>query len=256
RYWTPQLTYVEALYYMHIRYDSMAKARLTRIITGYAGTPMADKAKNTLRVLNDREKIEAYLTNLKVTRAKDDTLAMGKVEKPPVKLPPADSLAFKAVPKGKPDSAKMITAGKPDTLSAKKPVAFASAFVSAPEKPHAVVLIMNKVDPVYVTESRNAFDRYNRENYYAKHFDINIVTLSDSIRLVTINGFENADAALSYMSKAAAVSGREILPWLPANKYSFIIIDDQNLGILQSNKDISGYKQFLSFYFPGKFPPK
>jgi hypothetical protein len=118
-----------------------------------------------------------------------------------------------------------------------------------------VALIMNKVDPVYVTESKNAFDRYNRENYYGKHFDISQVSLSDSIKIVVINGFENAAAALQYLDKAGKVAGREILPWLPANKYTIIIINDQNLSTLQSNKDIQAYRKFLSVYFPDQFPP-
>jgi outer membrane protein assembly factor BamD (BamD/ComL family) len=254
RYWTPQLLYVEALYYMHTRHDSLAKATLNHIISTYTGTGMDDKAKNTLRVLNEREKIEEYLTNLKVTRAKDDSLGLADNGKDQTKTATADTAAAKPVAKLKVDSAR-VSNNKPDSLQAKKPAIFASAFTAAPARPHAVALIMDKVDPVYVTESKNAFDRYNRENFYGKHFDINIVALSDSIKIVLINGFENADAALAYLDKTGKLAGREILPWLPANKYSFIIIDDQNLAVLQTNKDIQAYKKFLSVYFPGKFPP-
>jgi hypothetical protein len=236
---------------MHTRHDSLAKATLGRIISTYSGTGMSDKAKNALRVLNNREKLEEYLTNLRIVRASGDSAAAvnnGKGQPQPA----ADSAALKAAVTSKTDST-LAPVKLPDSLRVKPPVAFASAFIAAPEKPHAVALIMNKVDPVYVTESKNAFDRYNRENYYGKHFDINTVILSDSIKIVMINGFENANAALAYMEKAGKIAGREILPWLPADKYTFIIIDDQNLATLQSNQDIQAYRKFLSVYFPGKF---
>jgi tetratricopeptide (TPR) repeat protein len=254
KYWTPQLLYVEALYYMHTRHDSLAKATLNHIISTYAGTGMSAKAKNTLRVLNEREKLEEYLTNLKVVRAKEDSVAAVNNGNAQAKNAAPDSAGRISATKVKPDSAQALKK-IPDSLQAKIPANFASAFTAAPEKPHAVALIMDKVDPVYVTESKNAFDRYNRENYYGKHFAINTVILSDSVKIVLINGFENANAALAYMEKAGKMAGREILPWLPANKYSFIIIDDQNLAILQSNKDVQAYRKFLSVYFPGKFPP-
>ncbi len=215
---------------------------------------MAAKAKNTLRVLLEREKIEEYLTNLKIKRSADDSLAVDNAKAQP-KIPGIDSAVQSLKTKLKPDSGQLVKQ-KADTLQVRKPPAsFSSPFTAAPERPHAVALIMNKVDPVYVTESKNAFDRYNRENYYGKHFDINQVSLSDSIKMVVINGFENAASALHYLDKAGKVAGMEILPWLPANKYTFIIIDDQNLSTLQSNKDIQAYRKFLSVYYPDRFPP-
>ncbi|MDP4212203.1 MAG: hypothetical protein Q8926_06215 [Bacteroidota bacterium] len=254
KYWTPQLEYVEALYYMHTRHDSLAKVTLSHIISKFTGTPMAAKAKNTLRVLLEREKIEEYLTNLKIKRSTDDSLAMDSTNMQP-KIPVTDSAGMNQKAKIKADSSRLVKQ-KTDTLQFRKPPpSFVSSFTAAPERPHAVALIMDKVDPVYVTESKNAFDRYNRENYYGKHLEITQVALSDSIKMMVINGFENANAALLYLDKTEKVTGREILPWLSANKYSFIIIDDQNLTTLQSNKDIQAYRKFLSVYFPDRFPP-
>jgi outer membrane protein assembly factor BamD (BamD/ComL family) len=254
KYWSAQLIYVEALYDMHTRRDSLAKANLNRVIARFSGTPMAAKAKNTLRVLMERERIEQYLSNLRISRHTDDSLVIDSLARTqPNKPVPDSALARKAQIKADSSQAAKI---KADSLKPATPtVAFASPFSLSPDKPHAVALIMNKVDPVYVTESKNAFDRYNRENYYGKHFDIGLVSLSDSIKIVVIGGFENASAALTYLAKTSKVTGQEILPWLPAAKYSFIIIDDQNLSTLQTNKDIQAYKRFLSVYYPDRFPP-
>jgi hypothetical protein len=68
-----------------------------------------------------------------------------------------------------------------------------------------------------------------------------------------ISGFGNAVAALDYLDKAKKAAPRDIVPWLPAAKYSFIIITDDNLALLKSNIDLPAYLKFLSSYFPGKF---
>ena len=74
KYWTPQLMYIEALYYIHYRYDSIGKVTLNKIIAGYKGTTMGAKAENMLRVLNERERIEAYLRNLHIQRMAEDSI--------------------------------------------------------------------------------------------------------------------------------------------------------------------------------------
>ena len=253
KYWTPQLMYIEALYYIHYRYDSMGKASLNRIILKYPATPIMLKAKNVLRVLNERERIENYLRNLHVSRLPEDSieLAANANTQPNTVVPTKSQTAVNQ--KLNKDSGQVISK-KPDSVQIKVPASFVSPYIWSPEKPYTVALIMTKVDPVYVTESKNAFDRYNRENYYGKNYDINLQSISDTTKMMIIRGFENSGAALTYLDKAGNAAGREIIPWLPANKYYFIIIDDQNLETLKTLKDMQQYKKFLSVYSPGKFP--
>jgi len=128
-----------------------------------------------------------------------------------------------------------------------------SVFAFTPDKPHSVLIVMDKVDPVYISESRNAFNRYNQENFYSQSLTIDNSSLSDTLKLVVIGSFENAAAALDYMQKVKASAPREIVPWLPANKYTFQVISTQNLGLLLSNKDMPAYRKFLAAGYPGKF---
>ncbi len=145
----------------------------------------------------------------------------------------------------------LIVIRKPDAAQLKAQTLFAaSPYIWAPDNPQSVVLVMNKVDPVYVTESKNAFDRYNRENFYGKNYEISKESVSDSTKLMVIHGFANAAAALTYLDKAGNAAPREIIPWLPATKYYFVIIDDRNLEILKVNKDMQLYRKFLQVYSP------
>jgi len=330
------LLFIESVYYIHDQQDSLAKLELNRIIARYSGTPIAEKAKNFLDVLSRRKQIEEYLTNLKIERAKEDSVVNNddrnlvrsmdtsqikkqppsddtiKIVKPktdlariqPGRQKRTDSLDS-GIPKIKIDNLQLtkiktnaatlallqhqmdsieqnelrkiqktrsdsiqnrIANVKMDSIKnamqklkadsaqlSKNLQTMQSVFAFAPQKPHNVALLITKVDPVYVTETRNAFNRYNRENYYNKTMNISNISLNDSLKLVVIGGFENADAALDYFDHARKTAPREVIPWLPANKYSFLIITDDNLLILQSNKDIEEYKRFLSAFYPGRF---
>jgi hypothetical protein len=116
------------------------------------------------------------------------------------------------------------------------------------ESPHAVVILLNKVDPVYVSESRNAFNRYNAENYSGKPITINNQPLNDSLKLVVMTGFDNAAVALDYLNKTQPIASTQIVPWLPAGKFSFLLISLQNLEVLKNNLDLEGYRRFYKRY--------
>jgi len=254
-FWSPQLLYIEAVYYVHERNDSAAKVTLNNINSLYPNTPMAAKARTMIDVLSRRKQIEDYLTKLQIERPKDDDsitvpaqvgtpMVQGQVvNKPPVRLLITDS--------GK-------TINKPvDTSLTAKKTALAppasSQFVNAPELGHYVVLVMDKVDPVYVSEAKNAFTRYNKEKYYNRQIDINPLPLTDDIRFMLIGKFENAAVALDYLDKSRKLAASDIIPWMPAAKYSFIIITDNNLEILKNSKDVPAYKRFLIQNFKDVF---
>jgi hypothetical protein len=98
------------------------------------------------------------------------------------------------------------------------------------------------VDPVYVGEAKNAFNRYNKQTYTP----IETVNqpLTDSLTLVVISPFPNAAAALDYTRKTAEIAETRIIPWMPKGKFSFIVITPQNLGMLRSRKNLSEYLLF------------
>ena len=260
-YWTPQLLYIVAVYHVHQREDSAAKVVLNNIISLYAGTPMAAKAKRMIDVLGRRKQIEDYLTKLKIERPKEDSTAdpvivsggkpaavgtpmvQGKVVGPP----PARFLIN--------DSAQKAKALADSLLAAKKAAVPPppGAFANTPDQPHYVALVMDKVDPVYVSEARNAFDRYNKEKYYNKQIDVTPMPITDDMRFVLMGKFDNAVSALDYLDKARKAAPGEIIPWMPVAKYSFIIITDKNLDILRTTKDVPAYKKFLIQNFKDNF---
>ena len=122
-----------------------------------------------------------------------------------------------------------------------------------PAAPQYVMIATDKVDGVFVTEAKNAFNRYNKQNFYNKTYEITSEILTDTSRLVLINNFANAEEALAYLEKVRKIASTEIVPWLPVGKYSFGIITAANLEMLKSSKDVLEYRKFLQRSFPGKF---
>lgn len=287
KYWTPQLLYIESVYFIKTRQDQQAKGILMSIQGKFPRTPMADKAATLLDVLSRRRQIEDFLTRLNITRAKDedtvlnaapDTAAQAAANRRPrmvrndsnmlVKedtsawararakeraLGGPDSLQL-AREKHRDDSIAALKKSHGDTSQlAAKLRTLNSAFTLMPDKPHAVIIVLDKVDPVYVSEAKNAFGRFNLETYYSKGLKTENASLSDSLKLVVISGFPNADEALTYLKTVKPEAPRDIVPWLPAGKYTFLIISDANLQLLLDNKDMPAYRKFLSAAYPTTF---
>lgn len=337
KYWTPQLLYIESIYFIRTRQDNQAKVILSNIMARFPRTPMAEKAANLLDVLSRRREIEDYLTKLQVTRVPEDSIVIAPIQAAPsnaasqrprlvrndsnmlvkedtsqlarskVRLPGAPGAGQKPAPTiSGPDKLKVDTASmnkitmdagqlarlrqqvdsinaamekaksdssqtaklkhqsdsiqtamarlRNDTAQlAAKVRSMNSVFAFTPDKPHAVLIVMDKVDPVYVSEARNAFNGYNTENFYSLSLTANNNSLNDSLKLVVIGNFPTDAAALDYMQNIKALAPRQIVPWLPAGKYTFQIISVPNLELLLSNKDMSAYRRFLTAAYPGKF---
>ncbi|HXB06321.1 MAG TPA: hypothetical protein VNW04_04380, partial [Puia sp.] len=319
KYWTPQLLYIESVYFIRSRQDAQARGVLSGIITKWPKTPMAAKAATMLDVLNRRRQIEDYLTRLQVTRAIDDdsvtvapqidTAAQNAANRRPRLVRNDSNMLIKNIPgnkhgvggpgdKLKTDTASLnkinMDAGrlaslhhlqdslqqamlqaKADSLQsallkrqsdsiaaavqklqadsvqlAAKLRNLNSAFTLTPDQTHMVIMVMDKVDPVYVSEASNAFSRYNTEMFYSKSLTTANASLNDSLKLMIISKFGNANDALDYMKNIKAVAPREIVPWLPAGKYVFLIISSSNLELLLNNKDMPAYRKFLQTAYP------
>jgi hypothetical protein len=255
-YWTPQLLYIESVYYIRQHEDSIAKNALSNIISRFAGTPLEAKATTMLDVLNRRAQIEEELRNLVVTPQEDDTTTRYRPEtvnnNPPVTAPQIvrkDSAVVKP-----PVTQPLIQVPPKIDTVVRTPIQLpANSYAFDAETPHYVVLALNKVDPVFVNEARNAFARFNRDTYYNKQMQAELVEIDADNRFLLISPFKNAQEATDYVEKTRPRTASEILPWLKGGKYSFTIITERNLELLKTSKDIEKYNQFLNQHLPGKF---
>ncbi len=247
-HWTPQLLYIESIYYVSKHNDSTAINKLTALTSQFANSPLSKKAQTMIDVLRRRKQIELYLTNLKVTRLPDDEPS------PVINLNPVENIVDKKEIKrdsivSKPAS-KNITQ-KTDTIKAI--TGAAKTYVFNASDSQFVGILLNKVDPVYANETRNAFNRYNQINVYNQKINVSSAKVNDSLSIVLLGPFTDAASALIYVDKVKPQAAGTIIPWLKPEKYSFTIISQSNLDIMNNTKDVQGYKALIQKVLPGKF---
>jgi tetratricopeptide (TPR) repeat protein len=247
-YWSPQLLYIESVFYIRERKDSLAISTLKNIVAMYVNNPLKTKAETLIDVLGRRAQIEKYLTELEITRVADDKVIIVD-DKPIVKSSTVTTIVKPVEPKIiAPIITKKILS---DTIKA--PAIYVNkSFVLQPEAPHFVAMVLDKVDAVYVNEAKNALARFNKESMSTIEVVIKKDTISADKSLLLFSSFENAAAALKYFDKIKKVAPSE-LSWLQAAKYSFIIISENNLQLLKTNKELATYKQLLIANFGNKF---
>ena len=247
-YWTPQLLYIEAIYYVTKKQDSTAIEKLTNLQGMYAQTPLAEKAATMIDVLGRRQEIESYLTNLQIKRYEE-------TDQPVVDLHPSKPVFEKA------DTRHDSIVSNPVTQIA-KPNVDTTNKVAAPvirsyqfnaKDSQFVTILLDKVAPVFVNEARNAFNKYNQINFYNQKLNITTAPIDERYSLVLIGPFTDAAVAVEYVDKVRPATGSRILPWLTPDKYTYTIISQSNLALMKDIKDVDSYKQLIDKVLPGKF---
>ena len=242
-YWSPQLLYIEAVYHVKQREDSIAKNTLNLIIQQNPNTAMAEKAGTMIQVLAKRNQIEEELRNLKIERPQEDTIVVQDYTPTPTALR-RDSTTIQKnnVVINAPGIKQRTDTGMGKTVIPAPTISFYTYDANAP---HYVVVVLNKVDNVFGNEAKNAFNRYNKERYYNLPLTNEILPLDAENKLLLIGNFSNILQATEYVQKVIPLAPKEIVPWLKADKYSFTIISSQNLEVLKKKLDLGNYKAFL-----------
>ena len=247
QYWTPQLLYIEAMYYVKCAMDSQAIQTLQSLTELYPQSPLKDKSETLIDVLKRRKQIEAYLNKLEVTRVEEEARLMMPADNP-VQVKAAPTVTAVAAPQLKGMKTIAIYG---DSVLKLPPSMISGSFRWIAGKKHMVVMVLDKVDAVYINEAKNAFTRYNAANGNAS-IKITRDTLDAQRTLLLMSDFEDAETAVAYYEKVKRVAPTQV-SWLPANKYFFTVINNENLQTLKSNKDLEGYRKLLQTQYPGKF---
>ncbi len=255
-YWSQQLLYIESIYYIKQRDDNSAINALQNLIHIDREAPISKKAEHIISVLKRRDQIEKYLTDLDIERAKEDSVVLVETvveTKAAPKSGEKQQVETAVVPR-----AEAVTVGKQGPI---KPAIDSSVFNKPKPKPqsefsykpaeqHYVAIVLNKVDVVYVNEAKNAFNRYNRESFRDQPIEITMLPLDEENKLMLMSGFGDAISALNYVKRTNPVAGAQVVPWLAADKFSFLVISEGNLEILTENKDLRAYQRFYGGSYP------
>ncbi|HSC52100.1 MAG TPA: hypothetical protein VLC98_00650 [Phnomibacter sp.] len=255
-YWTPQLLYIETVYYLQTKQDTIAGRKLDAIIASFPDHPLAKKAALIKEVLPRRREIETYLTNLEVTRTPEDKIMIPVSGAKPTQVPtlPTQAPTQKIVPAtvNKPildTSARTLVAAPP------APTAVVLPYTIKAEDASHVAIVLENIDPAYVNEVVYSLSNSPQRNSVDATVAIEKKKLRDKLFLVIIRSpsFNTATAAYRYIEYLKPIATKNILSWLGADKYHYIIVNDENLNKLQQDPALDVYEKILKQTFPGKF---
>ena len=179
----------------------MAIGILDQVVNQYPNSPLKEKAATMIDVLQRRASIEAYLTNLKIERVKEDSQLVVYDSAMISKRGVASQVRKEPLPQNvQPVTvAPEKTVINPDKQLA--PPVSNGTFTFDPQAPQYVVMILSKVDPVYINEAKNAFIRYDAEKFRLLNLQITRDTLDKDRSLLVFTQFENAAAAMNFVDK-------------------------------------------------------
>lgn len=243
-YWTPQLLYIEAVYYAKSRNDSAAINSLEALLKKDQKSPMAEKAKILIEAIQNRTALEQRLAAANIVRMEDEKFeTIDENWKLKSKEQIDTTRKIKAVEAPKTEVVKITskidsTVFKPQIIEKKTEI-----YTFIPTQSHIVVLLLDKVDVVFVNEAKNAIGRFNRS--ISPSSSVSLVSLDDNRKFIIISPFQNFVEASSYRDNAAARASQEIFPWMPKDKYSFFVISPENLETLKTRKDVNEYLNLL-----------
>lgn len=225
-YWTPQLLYIESVYYIQQRQDSTAIRILYQLSNQFPDHPLKNKAIALIEVLGNRAKLEASLT----------------LPAQSAQAPAATTLAPTSPSAATPASTAPVTPATAAVTSQPS----SNDFVKNDQAPHLAVLVLTNVDPALANETKNALLRFNRENFTANALTTTLQPFTDNIRWVQVASFADATLANRYKERVQQKTRTDIAPWLEVSQFFWMIISAQNLERLNTSKDLGSYKDFLN----------
>ncbi|NBR37423.1 MAG: hypothetical protein EBT80_08760 [Chitinophagales bacterium] len=211
-FWTPQLLYIESIYYIQLRQDSTALRILHQINNQFSSHPLAPKATALIEALANRSRLESSIP------------------------PTAQSVQAPA----------NTTAASPTAPGASASPDQGSDFVKDEKALQFAVLVLTNVDLALINETKNALQRFNRENFAVNSLSTSIQPFTEKTRLLQVASFANAEQASLYKERANQKTRTDIAPWLETTQYFWMIISADNWERLNRQKDLEAYKSFLN----------
>ncbi|WP_143305205.1 type IX secretion system periplasmic lipoprotein PorW/SprE [Chitinophaga vietnamensis] len=128
------------------------------------------------------------------------------------------------------------------TLAPEKPV---TPYKLAPDNPYFVVMSFQRVSKELMDEGLNQFTRYNASKHAGDKIEVGSFVLTPNDIMLIFRLFPNEDRALAYFDEIRDAASANIIPKIRPTEYSFFVISRDNFILLNSTKDLAGYRKFF-----------
>jgi len=280
-YWTPQLMYIEAVYFAHNKQDSAALDLLNQLITRYENNAIAEKAIVLQDVIRRRNEIEQHLRESKIVRVEEPVKSNGNANpkeqknEQPVKNNPQEKQPSPDKNTDKSDKTKnqINTTSISGTDSTKNNSGNLSGKQENQNKPQintdSLKLTDNKPVVVKPTEtiSDSCFLMIALINVYPVYRNECQATMSTYLKTNTLSGIKEVQPTLAngtgnygwilfdkiHASKACETGLAELktivpaqLYYMPADKYKILSMPASAVRQLESTQNVDDFLKVIN----------
>jgi len=232
----------------------LGKKAVEAVMNKYPGDEgIHTQAQALLDALNRKKDLVAYLAALQLQKRDsggtmvDEDVSIRYPWQTP--KPQLDSARLKtAVPGSVPTIASNVTAAPPPPMTVTapppppKPV---TPYKLSATNPHFVVLSFQKVSKALLDEGMDKFIRYNASKHPGDKIEVGSFVLSPTEIMLVFRLFPDENKALDYFDEIREAAPTDIIPRIRPTEYSMFVISRDNFILLNSTKDLQGYREFF-----------
>ncbi len=122
-----------------------------------------------------------------------------------------------------------------------------SIFVYNEEETHMFLVLADKRN-VKISELKNRISDHNSTYFGTENLTVSAIPINANILLIGVSNFKNEAVAMNYFKTARRNSLLYVM--LKKNGGNYFIISEGNYSRLYKSKDLEGYRQFYSRYYP------
>ncbi|NSL88204.1 hypothetical protein ECE50_015280 [Chitinophaga sp. Mgbs1] len=231
----------------------LSRKAVTAVMQKYpADEGVQAQAQALLDALNRRGELTDYLAKLEVRKSNgdgplvDENISMNYPWQNPQPVF-TDKLNVAKAPKDSVQVAANIAGSLPNkqiaTIAPIKPM---TPYALKADNPYFVVLCFQRVSKELMDEGINQFTRYNATKHAADKIEVGSFVLTPSETMLIFRIFANEDKALTYFDEIREEAALSIIPRIRPADYSLFVISRDNFILLNSTKDLTGYRKFFT----------
>lgn len=230
----------------------LSRKAVQAVLTKYAADePVRNQAQALMDALNHRAELADYLAKLEVR--KKDANGVLLDEDITMRYPwqnPQPVLADRVnTAKAPADSAKIaagVTGNLPAPMATVAPPKPVTPYKLTADNPFFVVLSFQRVSKELMDEGLNQFTRYNAAKHATDKIEVGSFVLTPNDVMLIFRLFPNEDKALAYFDEIRDEAASNIIPRIRPTEYNFFVISRDNFILLNSTKDLAGYRKFFT----------
>ncbi|MDI9358471.1 MAG: hypothetical protein QM528_05960 [Phycisphaerales bacterium] len=241
--WVEQLLFIESVYYISRGRDSVGIRTLEKIINNYPKSGLVDRAETLIALLRKKKSVEDAVKKIEVPDVLPENYFAKKADlytPRVVTLLKKDSVLHISQ---EPKMRKYLTNIKLLNNAQYESFKVGPYYIN-PLDTERIVIVLNKVDALFINEVRNSIIIYNTtQNNKSTRYACRIYNINNNLSFISIDSFAGLGTAMDYYKKLKKALPNSLITWLEPSKYDLFVINRPCFDSLLRRQDVNNYRQ-------------